>query len=136
MVELRYPPPTSLSPSLPPSPCVCCSQCLRCVLTISQPEAADHGVYQCVGQAGYDRSTAIVSSSYLNIQCEYYIYCCCLHTWVSNLRYLSCVCVYSSTNNARFYTQMRYVLVGFFLIRGFSINPCVQKLWREKANCK
>ena len=30
----------------------------------------DEGVYQCVGQVGQDESTAIVSSSYLNLQCE------------------------------------------------------------------
>ena len=30
----------------------------------------NEGVYQCVGQAGDDESTAVTTSTYINIQCE------------------------------------------------------------------
>ena len=63
------------------------------------------------------------------------------------LRYLSCVCLSSlsvclclsvttlAATSVVSMLKMRYVGVYLrFLIRGFSINPCVQKLWREKAN--
>ena len=46
------------------------SICVSSVLTISEPMVGDEGIYQCVGQEGLDGSTAIVSSSYVNIQCE------------------------------------------------------------------
>ena len=48
-----------------------------------------------------------------------------------------CVCVCSSANNARFYAQnevRKDLGFSWFFIRGFSINPSVQKLWREQAN--
>ena len=31
----------------------------------------NEGLYQCVGQAGNDRSTSVVSSTYVNLQCEF-----------------------------------------------------------------
>ena len=34
----------------------------------------NEGVYQCVGQGGEDRSTAVTSSTYINIKCELYTY--------------------------------------------------------------
>ena len=36
---------------------------------IANPQPEDVGVYQCVGMADKDE-TAIVSTSYLNIQCQ------------------------------------------------------------------
>ena len=56
------------------------------------------------------------------------------------LRVYVCLFVgyHSSGNIGRFYAEneVRRGLSGFsrFLTRGFSINPSVQKLWREKAN--
>ena len=47
------------------------SVCVHRILSISAPMRGDEGVYQCVGQQGGDGSTAITSSSYVNIQCEY-----------------------------------------------------------------
>ena len=49
------------------------------------------------------------------------------------------VCYHSIGNIRRFYAENevhRGFVLGFsrFLTRGFSINPSVQKLWREKAN--
>ena len=54
--------------------------------------------------------------------------CVCICVCVS-------VCYHSSANIARFYA-LNKVCRGFarFLIRGFSKNPSVQKLWREKGN--
>jgi hypothetical protein len=47
-----------------------CNDCVRSEVRIERPGPGDQGVYQCVAQVGQDPSTAIVSSSYLNLQCE------------------------------------------------------------------
>ena len=45
------------------------------MLRIEQLSLTDHGVYQCIGQVGDDARTAIVSTTYLNIQCEATAFC-------------------------------------------------------------
>ena len=42
----------------------------RRILVIESRRGND-GVYQCVGQVGDDGSTAVTSSTYINIQCEH-----------------------------------------------------------------
>ena len=49
--------------------CSSAESCVRRVLVI-EGRRGDEGIYQCVGQVGEDQSTAITSSSYVNIHCE------------------------------------------------------------------
>ena len=49
--------------------CSSTESCVRRVLVV-EGRMGDEGIYQCVGQVGEDQSTAITSSSYVNIHCE------------------------------------------------------------------
>ena len=74
----------------------------RGVLVVEE-KRGNEGIYQCVGQAGEDGSTALTTSTYINIQCELIYDCTYVHVYLYllencslNIHTLLCIQVFSN----------------------------------------